>query len=71
MKKVKFLKNHLNHKAADVVDIEDGIATYLERVGVVRMHVLPSPEEFKSIVETNKKVSKKVSKKKTKKVKAD
>lgn len=58
MKKVKFIKDHLNHKVADVVDMDAGIATYLERVGVAVNHALPSPEEFKELVQTNKKRAK-------------
>lgn len=56
---VKFLKNHLKHKAGDVAIKTDAEANYLQRMGVVSIH-----KEEKPKVEVAQKVIKKSAPKK-------
>ena len=38
--KIKFLKNHLNHKPGDEADVSDSLARYLLKVGVATVETV-------------------------------
>lgn len=39
MKKVTFIKAHIDHKAGDTIEVTDERANYFERVGVAKEYV--------------------------------